>query len=188
MAPPLGVTPFEFCRDLLQQKTRVPAAIVRRCLCDRFTVSVEHRLVTRQTYDDGIYRAIAWRRAVKTVEIARIALQNRQDGYTFQILNLGLPYASFTNIGDIWRGTVNLSFAPADQISLGRYIVSCLRGHAVTLNLIHCFGPPIPTPSRIRDRFGVRSSEPPMCSYAKFQLGRCIVSPAGRNTANSTKF
>ena len=48
LAPPLGVvTPFEFCRDVRQQKTRLPGlscGIV--CMILRLAVSVEHRLVT----------------------------------------------------------------------------------------------------------------------------------------------
>jgi len=42
LAPSLGVTPFEFCRDLRQQKTRVPGlscgvvrVILRLCLVDQ---------------------------------------------------------------------------------------------------------------------------------------------------------
>jgi len=47
LAPPLGVTPFEFCWDFRNQKTRVPGlsyGVV--CVILRLTVSVEHRLVT----------------------------------------------------------------------------------------------------------------------------------------------
>jgi len=47
LAPPLGVTPFEFYRGYQQQKTRVPGLscdIV--CMILRLAVSVEHRLVT----------------------------------------------------------------------------------------------------------------------------------------------
>jgi len=45
--PPLGMTPFEFCRDFRRQKTRVPdllCGIVRVILC--LAVSVKHQLVT----------------------------------------------------------------------------------------------------------------------------------------------
>ena len=44
--PPLGVIPFEFCRDFRYQKTRVPGpsyGVV--CVILRLAVSVEHRLV-----------------------------------------------------------------------------------------------------------------------------------------------
>jgi len=51
LTPPLAVTPYEFCRDLWHQKTRVPGllcGVVCVILC--LAVSVEHRLVTdRQT-------------------------------------------------------------------------------------------------------------------------------------------
>jgi len=50
MAPPLGVTPFEFCRDLRHQKTRVPIGNRATILRLTATGTVEHRLVTtRQT-------------------------------------------------------------------------------------------------------------------------------------------
>jgi len=55
LAPPLGVTPFEFCRDFRHQKTRIhglSSGVV--CVILRLAVSVEHRLVTdRQTHDDS---------------------------------------------------------------------------------------------------------------------------------------
>ena len=47
LAPPLRVTPFEFCRDFLYKKTRVPepsCGVV--CVILHLTVSVEHRLIT----------------------------------------------------------------------------------------------------------------------------------------------
>jgi len=47
LAPPLGVTPFEFCQDFWHQKTRVPGLLcgfVCMILC--LAVSVEHRVVT----------------------------------------------------------------------------------------------------------------------------------------------
>ena len=53
LAPPYGVTPVEFRRDLWQQKTRVPGlscGVV--CVILRLAVLVEYRLVTdshRQT-------------------------------------------------------------------------------------------------------------------------------------------
>ena len=53
LAPPEGVTPVEFCRDLWYQKTRVPGlscGVV--CVILRLAVLVELRLVTdRQTKD-----------------------------------------------------------------------------------------------------------------------------------------
>jgi len=60
LAPPLGVTPFEFRRDFRLQKTRVPGlsyGVVCVILC--LAVSLEHRVVTdgqadRQTHDDMI--------------------------------------------------------------------------------------------------------------------------------------
>jgi len=59
LAPPMGVTPFKFCRDLWQVKTRVPGllcAVV--CVILRLATSVEHCLVTdRQTHEYGIYHA-----------------------------------------------------------------------------------------------------------------------------------
>ena len=62
LAPPLRVTPFEFCRDLWHQKTRVPGPVpgsygvffVILCLA----ILVEHRLVTdRQTHNYSICHA-----------------------------------------------------------------------------------------------------------------------------------
>jgi len=51
LVPPLGVTPFEFCRDFRQQKTRVPGlscGII--CVILHLAVSAEHQIVTdRQT-------------------------------------------------------------------------------------------------------------------------------------------
>jgi len=47
LAPPFGVTPFEFCRDFQYTKTEVlklSCAVV--CVILRLAVSVEHRLVT----------------------------------------------------------------------------------------------------------------------------------------------
>jgi len=44
LAPPLVMTPFEFCRDLWHQKTSVLDGVV--CIILRFAISVEHRLVT----------------------------------------------------------------------------------------------------------------------------------------------
>ena len=41
LAPPLGVTPFEFCRNFRRQKTRLPGLS-----CGVVCVFVEHRLVT----------------------------------------------------------------------------------------------------------------------------------------------
>jgi len=61
----LGVTPFEFCRDLRRQKTRVAGpllALFASSYIRLAAVSVKHRLVTdRQTHthdDDGMYRAL----------------------------------------------------------------------------------------------------------------------------------
>ena len=56
LAPPLRVTPFEFCRDLRKQKTTIP--IVWRCLCD-LTFSRFSRTPTcvRQPHDYHMYRA-----------------------------------------------------------------------------------------------------------------------------------
>jgi len=65
VAPLLGVSPSEFCRDLWHQKLRVPGlscGVVCMILC--LAVSVEHRLVTdRQT--TTAYTALAWHHAVK---------------------------------------------------------------------------------------------------------------------------
>jgi len=45
--PPLGASPFEFCQDFWQQKTRVPGLLCRIvCVILRLATSVEHRLVT----------------------------------------------------------------------------------------------------------------------------------------------
>ena len=59
LAPQSGVTPFEFCRDLRRQKTRVPGESCNVVwVISRLAVSVEHRLVTdslRQTHDYGVY-------------------------------------------------------------------------------------------------------------------------------------
>ena len=62
LVPPLGVTPFGFCRDLYHLKTTIhglSCGIV--CMILRLAISVEHWLVTdRQTWIDrhdyGIYR------------------------------------------------------------------------------------------------------------------------------------
>jgi len=52
LAPPLGMTPFDYSRDLRRQKTRVPGlsrGVV--CVLIHLAASVEHRLVLdRQTY------------------------------------------------------------------------------------------------------------------------------------------
>ena len=62
----IGVTPFEFCRNLQHQKTRVPGlscGTVCMILC--LAISVEHWLVTdRQTDMTKTYTSLAWRRAV----------------------------------------------------------------------------------------------------------------------------
>jgi len=52
LAPPFGLTPIEFWRDLRRQETRVPGlscGVV--CVILRLTVSVEHRLVTNGQTD-----------------------------------------------------------------------------------------------------------------------------------------
>ena len=62
LAPPLGVTPFEFRKDFWQQKTRVlglSCGVVCVFLC--LAILVEQRLATdtdrhRQTHGHGIYR------------------------------------------------------------------------------------------------------------------------------------
>jgi len=80
LAPPFGVIPFEFCRDLRRQKTRVPGlwwGIL--CMFLRLAISVEHRLVVdkqtgRHTTMAYAYTALAWRCAVKTVRCATIVL------------------------------------------------------------------------------------------------------------------
>jgi len=65
LAPPLGVTAFEFCQDLRHQKTKSPWAIVWQCLFIlRLAVSVEHRLVTER-HTMTAYTVLAWRRVVK---------------------------------------------------------------------------------------------------------------------------
>jgi len=47
LAPPLGLTAFEFCQDFQQQKTRVPGLLCGIvCVILRLAVSVKHRLVT----------------------------------------------------------------------------------------------------------------------------------------------
>jgi len=57
LVPPLhGMTPFEFCRDLQHQKTRVPrlsCGVV--CVILRLAVSVEHRPVTDRQTDTHTY-------------------------------------------------------------------------------------------------------------------------------------
>ena len=71
LAPPFGVTPFEFRKDFWRQKTRVPGlscSVVCVFLC--LAVLVEHRLVTdRRTRTDGhttmAYTAQSIARAVK---------------------------------------------------------------------------------------------------------------------------
>jgi len=72
LVPPLGVTPFEypfeFCRDLQHQKTRVPGlscGFVCMILC--LAISVEVLVKDRQTdrYTTTAYTALAWHRAVK---------------------------------------------------------------------------------------------------------------------------
>ena len=76
LAPPLGVTPFEFCRDFRHQKTRTSRVIVWHCLrdpmfsrfsrtptCDRWTDGQTDRHTTTA------HAELAWRRAVKTGNI-----------------------------------------------------------------------------------------------------------------------
>jgi len=59
----LGVTPFEFCRDLRHLKTTVPGLSCGLvCVILRLAVSVAHRLVTNRqtdthTHNYGIYNA-----------------------------------------------------------------------------------------------------------------------------------
>jgi len=69
-APPLWMTPFEFCPGLWHQKTS-PYAIVWRCLCDpactRFSRTPTcDRQTDRQTdrHTTTAYSALTWRRAV----------------------------------------------------------------------------------------------------------------------------
>ena len=65
-APPLDVTPFEFCRNLRHPK-RVPGlscGVV--CVILRLAVSAEHRLVTDR-HTTTAYTVLAWRRAVKKI-------------------------------------------------------------------------------------------------------------------------
>jgi len=53
LAPPLGVTPFEFRQDFWHQKTRDPALSCGNvCLILHSAVSVEHQLVTDR-WSDG---------------------------------------------------------------------------------------------------------------------------------------
>ena len=57
LAPPLGVTPFEFCRDFRRQKTRAPGLSCGvLCVILRVAVSVEHRLVTDERTDSDVQR------------------------------------------------------------------------------------------------------------------------------------
>jgi len=55
LAPPLGMTPFEFCRPLRHQNTR-PHSVSYGVICVilRLVVSVEHRLVTDRQRDTGL--------------------------------------------------------------------------------------------------------------------------------------
>jgi len=76
LAPPLGVTPVEFCQNHRQQKSRVSVLLCDVvCVILRLAVSVEHRLVSdrqtdrqRGTHTTTAYTALAWRRAVKVVQ------------------------------------------------------------------------------------------------------------------------
>jgi len=55
LALPLGVTQYEFCRDLQQQKTRLPGlscGVVCVILC--LAVSVEHRLIITLLKVEGV--------------------------------------------------------------------------------------------------------------------------------------
>jgi len=70
LAPQLGVTLFEFCRDFRNQKTRVhglSCGVV--CMIQRLAVSVEHRLVTGGQTDtrQWLIPALASVAQVKTV-------------------------------------------------------------------------------------------------------------------------
>ena len=61
LAPPLGVTPFEFRKDFWSQKTRVPGLSCGVVCVIHLAVLVELRLVTdrhtdTRTHDHGIYR------------------------------------------------------------------------------------------------------------------------------------
>ena len=76
LAPPLGVTPFEFCRDLWRQKTRVPRlwwSIL--CMILHLAISVENRLMIdkqtgRHMTMGYAYAVLAWHCAVKMVRCA----------------------------------------------------------------------------------------------------------------------
>jgi len=78
LAPPFGVIPFEFYRDLQRQKTRVTGlwwGIL--CMILPLAISVGHRLVIdkqtgRHTTMAYAYIVLAWRWAVKTVRCATI--------------------------------------------------------------------------------------------------------------------
>jgi len=67
LAPPLGVTPVEFHRDLRCQNTRVHGLSCGVVLHLAVWVCIEHRLVTdRQTHDYGIYHDSMASRGKKT--------------------------------------------------------------------------------------------------------------------------
>ena len=91
LAPPLGVTPFEFRKDFWHQKTRVPwlsCGVVCVFLC--LAILVEHRLVTdrqtdtdRRTHDHGIYRE-SKARAVK-IGLHQRKLSRKITGVVFSL-------------------------------------------------------------------------------------------------------
>jgi len=65
LAPPLDVSPFEFCGGLQHQKTRDTGllwSIVCMILC--LAISVKHQLVTDGQMTTA-YAALAWHRAVE---------------------------------------------------------------------------------------------------------------------------
>ena len=64
LAPPLGVAPFEFCREFWHQKTRVsglPCGVI--CVILHLAVSVEHRLNNNNNNNNNsICKAPEWQK------------------------------------------------------------------------------------------------------------------------------
>jgi len=94
LAPPLGVTLFEFCRDFQQQKTRVPGlscGVV--CVILRLAISVEHWLVMDGQTDTQrqlilVLASIMW---IKTV--FRLTCFETKPFYTFNPVSVTRGHA-----------------------------------------------------------------------------------------------
>ena len=71
LEPPLGMTPFEFCRELHHQKTRIPGLSCGVVYVILYLAVLVSRTATcdRQTHDYGICRASMASRVKKIIKI-----------------------------------------------------------------------------------------------------------------------